>query len=175
MTTVALYELGDARVILETWLLETEGEVTAELEQLLAELDADADAKIERVALYIREQLARAEAVKIEAQRLIKMQRASENAADGLKRYLEREMERLGKDKVKGDLCTVAMQKNAPVLRGELTSDQVRSLDPTAFPYVQIIPETWALDRRAALAHAKAGFELPVGLSVEQSSSLRIR
>ena len=62
MTDMTLYQIADAREILDTWLLETEGEVTPELEALLAEIDGKADEKIERVALYIREQLALATA-----------------------------------------------------------------------------------------------------------------
>lgn len=175
MITAALYEISAMRDVLDRWLDESEGEVTPELEALMAELDAKADEKIERVALYIRERLARAAAVKEEVQRIQAIQKREEKAADSLKAYLHREMDRLGKDKVNGLLCTVALQKNPPSVKGDLSQEQMQALHTAGLAFVKFIPASYALDRRAALDGWKADGELPDGLTVEQGTSLRIR
>jgi hypothetical protein len=68
--TVRLYDLAEAREILDEFLTETEGEVTPEIEALLEQLTGQVTEKVERVGLYIRELVATAAAVKEEEQRL---------------------------------------------------------------------------------------------------------
>lgn len=174
MTTLTLYEIADARDILDSWLLESEGEVTPELEALLSEIDAKADEKIERVALFVREQRALALAAKEERDRIGAVVKRRENAAASLTLYLQREMERLGKSKVTGLLCTVAIQNNPPSVKGEpvMALDELYALRPEL---VRCVPASYALDRKAALDASKAGAALPMGVTVEQSQSIRIR
>jgi predicted RNA-binding Zn ribbon-like protein len=172
---VALHDLGHARDILDEWLDEAEGEATPELEQLMAELDVKADEKIVNVALYIREQLATAIAIDAEVERLVARAKARKNAADRLKRYLEAWMVRLEKTKIVDARCTVALQKNPPSVKGDLTPEVLMDLYGDDSSLVRYKPATYELDRRAALELHKAGESLPVGLTVEQSSSLRIR
>ncbi len=176
MTSVALYEISAMRDVLDRWLEESEGEVTPELEALMAELDAKADEKIERVALYIRERLARAAAVKEEVQRIAAIQKREEKAAESLKAYLHREMDRLGKTKVAGLLCTVALQNNPPSVKGEIDAAVLWGEAPNEWrSLVKYVPESFVLDRRAVLDAHKAGQPIPDGLTVEQGQSLRIR
>jgi hypothetical protein len=173
--TVALYELVAMRDVLDEFLAETEGEVTPELEQLLVELQGQTEEKVERVALYIREQLATADAVKAEEQRLAARRKSLERAAEGLKGYLARQLELLGRDKIAGTLVTLALQKNPPSLRGEVTPDTLAVLRELAPELVRVVPETVSLDRKAILDAWKTTGELPDGLTVEQGRSLRIR
>lgn len=175
MTTMTLYEIADARDILEQWLIDSEGEVTPELEALLADLDGKADEKIERVALYIREQKAMATAAKEERDRLGAIATRRTKAADSLSDYLHREMERLGKVKVTGILATVAIQKNPPAVKGDLSAEGLELIYRNGPAIVRHVPESYVLDRKAALDAFKAGQPLPGGLTVEQSSSIRIR
>lgn len=172
--TLHLYEIADARAILDQWLAETEGELTPELEQLLNETNAAADEKIERVALYIRELKARAAAVKEERDRLAAIVTRHEKAATSLMGYLQAQMNALGKDKVQGLLATVAFQKNPPSVVGELDETSLLVLHDEQPELVKHI-DTYQLDRRAVLELHKAGKPLPQGLTVEQSRSLRIR
>lgn len=173
--TMKLYEIADSREILDHWLLETEGEVTPELEALLAELDAKADEKIERVALYVREQKSLAAAAKEERDRISGVVKRRETAAASLMAYLQREMERLGKTKVTGLLATIALQKNPPSVKGELSDDLLRTYAQIDAPFVRHVPESFALDRKAVLDLHKNGQPIPDGLTIEQSESLRIR
>jgi hypothetical protein len=176
--TLRLYEIAHMRDLLDAKLSETEGEVTPELEQQLDELGAQASEKIERVALYIREQLATAVAVKEEEARLSARRRSMERAAEGLKAYLQRNMEALSIEKVPGLLCTVALQNNPPSVKGEITESTLRDWFNEAADlsrFVRYIPAQYALDRRGVLEHYKATNHLPDGLTVEQGRSVRIR
>lgn len=176
MNAITLYEIADLRDLLDAKLSETDGELTPELEAEMAALDVAADDKIERVALYIREQTSTAEAIEAEAKRLQARAAAKLNAARSLKQYLEREMARLGKTKVTGLLATVAMQKNGPSVVGDLTQEQLDALYTTdAGRFVRFTPATFSLDRKAVLAAHKADQPIPEGLTVVQTESLRIR
>lgn len=177
MTTTTLYDIADARNILDLWLMESEGEVTPELEALLAEVDADANAKIERVALYIREQKALADAAKQERDRLGGIASARLKAAESLTSYLHREMDRLGKDRVNGVLATIALQKNPPAVIGDLSQEEMEALAETehGVQFVTLVPSAYRLNKDVVKAAAKAGQPIPAGLSVVQSVGLRIR
>lgn len=179
--SIKLYELTAARDILDEFLTETEGEVTPELQQLLDELEGETKEKIERVALYVREQLATAAAIDEEAKRLAAMSAARKRAAEGLKGYLKSQMERLELPKVQGLLCTVALQNNPPSVKSTITDEELRrhflgSYTGSAVQqFVVEVPASYKLNSRAVLDAHKAGQPLPDGLTVEQGQHLRIR
>lgn len=172
--SLKLYELANARDILDTFLLETEGEVTPELLQLLDELDGQVTEKIERVGLYIQEQTQTAKAIKAEAERLTARARAREKAADGLKGYLMTQMIRLDKTKVVGLLCTVARQKNSITSIDLLgTPETLYAKHPELTTRQEIV--TYSLNREAIIAAHDAGHDLPTELRVERGEHVRIR
>lgn len=180
--TMKLYEITNARDVLDTWLAESEGEMTPELEAMLNELDGQADEKIERVALYVRERLANAEAVKVEQQRLLGIQKREEKAAESLKAYLKRQMEALGKTKVNGLLATIAIQKNSQpsmthVLTGDALALHFAGLieNSKVEQFVREIPVSYTIDRDAVLTAWRAGDALPDEIIVEHGTHLRIR
>lgn len=167
--TIALYEIADARGILDEWLTETEGEVTPELEALLAELETDAVQKIERVALYIRERKAHATAVKEERDRLDALVKRETKAAESLTDYLHRQMVALNKDKVHGVLCTIAIQRNS--VPSVTCAADVDALPPALRRTITTV----VLDREEVLRRWKANEELPEVISVIHGSHVRIR
>jgi hypothetical protein len=177
MTTVTLYELADMRDVLANWLAETEGDVTPELEALLDELAGKTNEKIERVGLYIRELTATATAIEDEAKRLQARVVASRKAAEGLKNYLKRQMERLGSTKVDGLLCTVAIQKNGQPSVTTVVEPFVLYEADDARPYVKRAEVvTYTLDRERVLAAWKAApSSLPAAIVVEQGTHIRVR
>lgn len=182
MSGIKLYEFGPMRETLDQWLDEGEGELTPELEALLAEWNEKADEKIERVALYVRELLSKASAVKEEAQRLAAMQKRHEKAAESLKGYLLRQMETLQKPKVNGLLCTVAIQANSqPSVTCELSAAELGQHYLGCMPdspiqqFVKEVPVTWTLDRASILDAWKSGEPMPAEIVVEKGSHLRIR
>lgn len=177
--SIALYQLRELRDALDGKLQESGGELTPELEAELSALDVASDEKIERVALYIREQTAEAAAIETEATRLQDRANAKLNAAKSLKAYLQREMDRLGKEKVNGLLITVALQKNPPSVKGDIAPETLQSWwaapgDQRA-GFIRYTPESFALDRRVVLDAHKQGMTIPEGLTIEQTTSIRIR
>ncbi len=176
--TMKLYELSDAREILDSWVAESEGEWTPEMEALMADLDGKADEKIERVGLFIRETLANAAAIKTEEERLHARRKARETAAESLKSYLLREMDRLGKTKVQGLLATVAIQKSPPSVTCALDESMLRfavEADTELAPFIREVPATHRIDRDAALQAYKNGGQLPPEIVVTVGSHIRVR
>lgn len=177
---IKLYELSAARDILDTWLAESDGEVTPELDALLDELDGQTDEKIERVALYVRERLATAAAVKEERNRLDAIVKREEKAAESLKGYLKTRMERLGKTKVNGLLCTVAIQNNSvasvtTALESDDLRDHYNSAGDPLLPYI-LRTVTYSINRESVLAATKTGGTVvPPEIIVERGTHLRIR
>lgn len=174
---VRLYELTEARDILDQFLQETEGEETPEIAALFAQLEGEIDEKVEDTALWIREKDAEAAAIRAEEQRLCARRKTIENRVDRTKRYLEWQLEQLGRDKVNGLLVTVALQNNAARLVGDLGEESLASLlndGGAAHPIVRMIPARLELDRAQALLALKEGRTIE-GLSIERTRSLRIR
>jgi hypothetical protein len=175
-TTMRLYEIAEARAILDTWLAESEGELTPDLEQMLDELDGQAEEKIERVGLFIRERAAEAKAVREERDRLDALMRRDERAVESLKRYVKTQMERLGKTKVNGLLATVAIQKNSMAsVTTVLEPSEIWAFEDGR-PFVKREEKVvYSLDRDAILAAWKSSQPLPVSISVEHGSHVRVR
>lgn len=174
--TLKLYELAQARGILDSWLEESDGELTPEIEELLNQLDGKVDEKIERVGLYIRERLAEAKAVKEERDRLDALAKRDERAAESLKGYLKHCMEQLGKTKVPGLLATVSIQQNSqPSVTVALNANELFAI-PEARPFVRR-EETvlYTLDREAILAAWRRHEPLPTPIVVDLGSHIRIK
>jgi phage host-nuclease inhibitor protein Gam len=159
-----LYELTDNyRRILD---MLDEGQDEA-LQDTLDSIKDAIEQKAEGIAKIIRTMDAEAEAIKAEEQRLNQRRKAIESRRDGLKRYLEDQLNLTGIDKVKTATFTVALQNNPP---------SVNVLDDTAIPqtFKVHIPEQWNVDKKAIMQALKDGQEIP-GVELFQGRSLRIR
>ena len=153
----------DRRDMLET-LIENGGEITPEIEAELNGIAGAFEAKVERVALYVRNLLTTADAAASEADRLECLARSRRAAADGLKSYLLTQMDRLEKPKVETPLVKVRIQQN--------------SRPAIAWPEHLPIPEAYqrvtvSLDGQKAYQDWKAG-DLPADFIVQQGKHLRI-
>jgi len=182
MTGMKLYETVEALGTVNAWidehadeLLASGGELSPELAQLLEQAEGDFAEKVERVALKVRSLLAEGDAIKVEEVRLAQRRKSREHAAESLKQYLQHALDMAGETKVTGTLVTVAIQKNPPSVRGLVDESQLAEWAQQGSAFVTIIPETYALDRKAILTAHKGGLEIPAGLTVEQSASVRIR
>ena len=171
MTALKLWELADAYDVIRAALYEAEGDLSPELEAALTEAEGSFNEKAERVALFIRELQSNAKAVKEEAQRLSCRAAQYERTAEGLKHYLQREMERVEIQRVDGRLVNVRLQKSPPSVFTTLPEDALKHLPAV---YVTVQPEVWKLNAKAVIEAHKAGAELPVGVGVTQSQHLRI-
>lgn len=171
---VSLFDIGEMQDILDGWFGETEGEVTPELEAIDAELREQRDQKIERWGLWLRAQESEALRIKAEEERLAARRKAIENGVTRSKETLRLAMERLGVEKVKGTLLTVARQANPEKVVGELDADTLRYLHEAGAECVRLIPASYTLDRKAALDALKNGAALG-DLAITRGESLRLR
>jgi len=177
--SATLHELAGLREVIDATVAENEGELTPELEAQLDAWDGSFADKVERCGLWAVEQLSYAVAIGAEEQRLAKKRRAHENRAEWMKRYLQSCMERAGKTKVNGVLCTVALQKNRASVQPivPLADEDLRTIATFAPKYVRH-EESWSLDKEAILEDHKAGTldaDVAKRVQVVQTQSLRIR
>jgi hypothetical protein len=115
--TRKLWAISDELEEIGALLAEAGGELTPDLEARLDAVEGEFLAKVERVALYIRECERMAEGAKVEKDRLARIQKANESTADGLKRYLLAHLERHGRDKVDTYRARVRRSPSPPSYR----------------------------------------------------------
>jgi hypothetical protein len=174
-----LRELGQARVILDEWLAETEGEETPEIQDLLAKLDGDTAEKVQRWGLYIidrdstaafmeaEEKFFRAEADRLKARRV-----AYEAQTERSRGQLQFQLESQGIGDIEGLLCSVKLQRNPAKLVGEIDAEKLAEWfvdeNPLFNSFVRYTPEQFALDRDAIKNAAKNQLieKLPDGLEL---------
>ena len=156
-----LYELSNSYI----QLLEIAEDLDATtLEDTLSSINEAFEDKVENTAKVIRQLEAQAEAIRFEARRLDNRARAMEKNAKRLKEYLQEELERTGKTKVKGNLFTIGVQNNPPSVRLVEDFNDGRYL-------IELAPK---IDKRAILDDLKQGKEIQ-GAKIVQEKSLRIR
>lgn len=165
MNKLKLYEIPGAFRAIDALLDESGGELTVEVENALAAVEASLKDRVDAVCALIRESLLDADVVSVEVERLQARVRSSRRKAERLKDYLARVLAELGKDKVKGDRFSVSVCKNgAPSVRWD-SGDPI----PTVFRKVEV-----SLDSAKAHAVLKAGGTLPEGFRVDYGKHVRI-
>lgn len=169
---LSLHEIGEAQDILDSLIVEHDGEATPEIEALWEQLSGQRDEKIERWGLWLRGAALQAELIKAEEERLSARRKALEAAVKRGKDALQFHMERLSCDKVKGKLITVAIQKNNPSVH--VLNEHETDGKPARF--MRFIPAKYEWDKKAMLDAWKEDPSSLNGVAVvEQSRSLRIR
>lgn len=164
--SLTLYELGDEIQALLDEVVSQDGEITPEQEARLAALEGDFQAKAEKIALYYRNLRVLAEAGRAEAERVAHLAAAKARAADRLKGYLHREMQRLEMTRVETARVRIRRQRNSqPSVILEVAPDElpVRYQRLTVEPNRALLLESW-----------REGRELPSGVRVEVGEHLRI-
>jgi phage host-nuclease inhibitor protein Gam len=179
-TAIKGYELAGEYAALDDLLAETEGELTPEIEQLLAELDLKADDKLEKIALVHLRYRAEAAAIREEETRIARRRKARERSAESLKAYLDRTLQAIGKDRVDGTLATISYQNNPPSVQvdeTQLTPALLQMMHQHAelHRFVRYSPASYELDKRAALEVLQNGQLTIAGCTVVQARSLRVR
>lgn len=160
-----LYEIaGRYRNLAE--LLEDDSAPAEAVAAALAGVEEEFSAKAQAIAKLILNLLADADMAGGEITRLTVRKRAAEHKAQWLKGYLQRQMEGMGLQQVRGDVCTLRVQNNPPKV---VVDDPARV--PERYYKPPAVPE---LDRAAVLEALRAGEEVP-GCRLETGRSLRIR
>lgn len=146
-------------------------------DDIAAKLDAAGafDAKVEHIALLVRELKGEAASVSNEAERLEKRARGLLGNATWWERYLQRCLEVAGVQKVAGKLATVYLQRSPPSVALSADLDLADAGVRQALDGFVVTETNHRLDKKALLEAHKAGASLPVGVSVTQATSLRIR
>lgn len=159
MTSVTLFEIANVREALDAVIAENEGVLDEHLEAALAQVDGDFEEKAERCGLWVREQLATAEALKAEMDRLDGKRTAAVNRAKRVSEYLYAQMQRVGKQRVNGLLCQLVIAKNPPSVVETVATDEAdfRNLVMIAPEFVKRVPESFSWDKAAIKSAAKAG------------------
>jgi hypothetical protein len=123
--------------------------------------------KVPNIVTLIRTWESEAKACKEEEDRLAARRKALENRSARSKAYMQECMERIGTDKIKTPLVTVAIQNNPK---------KVEIIDQTVIPasFLVIIPERYDVDKAMVKDALEAGEEIP-GARLVQGRSLRIR
>lgn len=142
---------------------EETGEVRADLAEKLAALNLEADAKKESLALYHKEKLAEAEALKAEARKLSDRARIASNAADRIKAYLIAGMNEAGLKKFETSRVKLSFRKTTRVV-----VEDILKLD-NCFVKTEISPD------KTAIKKAIASGETVVGAFLEENESLIIK
>lgn len=123
------------------------------------------ESKAEAVALYIKNELAMADAIKTEERTLADRRKIHENKADGLKRYLGDSMQALGKTKVETSKVRLAFRKSIAV---EVYDEQLIPAE-----YVRIKTETTP-DKKALADALKQGADI-AGAALVERQSLQVK
>lgn len=147
-------------------LLELESEIDEQtFIDTLQSIDEAIEDKAENLAKVIKEIESTVSVITNEISRLQSKKQSLNNRVANLKTYLQGEMEKVNKTKVKGALFTVNIQNNPPSLKVENT-DKI----PKSF-YIEQEP---TLDKKALKEAVKNG-EVIEGVALAQTRSLRIR
>lgn len=165
--TLRLYDIVDQLAEIEAQLEENGGELTPEIETRLDSLEADFEAKVERICGWRANLVATAKAYQEEADRLAARAKTLARTADGLRRYLQVQLERAGRTKLEAGTWRLAIQPNSqPSVIVTVEPDRL----PECFRRVTV-----DVDRRSLLDAVKAGGNLPAGVVVTRGHHLRIR
>lgn len=129
-------------------------------------INEDINIKVENSGRLYRSWESDAKALKSEEERLAKKRKAIENRMKSLKGYLQDNMERMKKNKIKTDLFSFNIQNNPA---GTNIVDE--KLIPSKYYETETVKK---FDKRAMLDDLKAG-QVIAGVELKQSQSLRIR
>ena len=159
-----MYELTEAYKNIAD-LMDDETMDLAVLETALQEIETQIEVKAENSAIILKGLEGDIDMFKADEKRLAERRKTLENKRDWLKGYLKDELEKIGKDKVKAGVFTVALQNNPPAV--EITGEV-----PAEF--VTIIPEQTQPDKKRIAEYLKAGNDVEWA-RLRQGKSLRVR
>lgn len=135
------------------------------LNDTLESIDEAIEDKAENIAKVISEMEATVVAVDTQIKRLQERKSALQNNIKNIKQYLQREMENIGKTKIKGELFNINVQNNPPA---------VKIFDEKKIPRTFFVSQKPKLDKSQVKSALKEGFNVP-GAELTQTKSLRIR
>lgn len=143
---------------------ENADEITEEMQEMADNLNVEIEEKCDNYAKMIRNMEADIEAFKNQEKIFNEKRKSAENKVKWLKQNLQASMELQNRKKVKTDLFSFNIQKNAPSL--EITNE--KNIDDSYY----IIERK--LNKKELLSDIKEGLIID-GVGIKQTESLRIR
>ena len=140
------------------------------LADTLEAVEGEYDYKLESYCKIIKNLESDVEALKAEAKRLTDKRKVLENNIDRLKKSMFDSMKAIGKDKVKGTLFTVAIQKNGGKIPIIVAEDMNTADLPDELVHIVESPNLDAIREWLESGNALKGFTLG-----ERGESLRIK
>lgn len=134
------------------------------LKDTLDSIDDAIEVKVENTAKVLKEMDGQTLAISAEIKRLQERKATLENNSRNLKGYLQAEMEKVGKEKIKTELFSIGIQNNPP---------SVYVYNEALLPEGFFIPQAPKVDKKALKEELKHG-EIP-GAELKQGRGLRIR
>lgn len=171
-----LYEIPMEFAELEQALVESEGELSAELEKRFDDFMCGGKDKIEAGAMVIRTLEREAEACKTEATRLKDRMASHEKNADRLKRLVLTALDSAFDGKVKTPLFTIWGQTSAATQSIDVAPGE--TLEELSARVPEFVRMKYELDRDAIKTSYKQGKPMPEGIIVSDvpgTRFLRIR
>lgn len=162
-----LYELAVEYNSLLSLIENGEIENSEEVKSILDKFEESFETKVENTAKLIRTLELEEKALKEEEDRLKARRKTLGNNIVHLKEYIETNLKATGREKVKGKLFTIALQKN-PLKINVVDSSKVSK------EFKEVITEV-KVDKKAILQHLKETGEIVEGVEVETGKTLRIR
>ena len=159
-----LYELTQNYRNLQE-LLDDETIPQDEILKALNGLEGQFDEKAENIVKVMKSIDADVKGLKDEEKRLSDRRKSLENRSINLKAYLTDSMRAIGKEKIKGNIFTLAFQKNPP---------SVDILDWRLIDNEYLIPQIPTVDKKRVLIDLKNGVRVD-GVELKQGTSLRIK
>lgn len=135
------------------------------LNDTLESLEFELEEKAENIVKIMKSIEAQEKALKDEENRLSSRRKTFENKREGLKKYLQNNMELMKKDKIKTALFSINIQNNPP---------SVDIKDETKVPKKYKVKQPDKIDKKAILEDLKADIKVR-GCEMVQGRSLRIR
>lgn len=135
------------------------------LKDTLDSIDEAIEDKVENTAKVVKSLEGNIVAIDDEIKRLQGRKSTMSNNIKGIKGYMQTEMEKVGKDKIKGQLFNIGIQNNV---------QSVKVLDETKINLDYFVEQPAKLDKKLLLQDLKNGVEME-GAEIQQTRSLRIR
>jgi len=138
------------------------------IDSMLLDLEGDINAKTEGTCMVIRTLEAEAKAFAEEAKRMQGKATARVNRIKGLKEYLMVNLQAAGLTSAGGSILKANIQRGNP---------RCVVVDEWAVPeaFIRIIPEKREVDKRGIMTNVRETGEVPDGVEIEQTYSLRVR
>jgi hypothetical protein len=167
----SIYNIEQEYLVLAEQIQEAEGELTPEIEDALAINQDELTRKAVNYALVIKDLSAQSDQIKAEIDRLNKIKKSTDNAAQRLRDTVSDAMKLYGIEKVEGEFLTLSFRKSQSLgVAPDIDLEEVLKNDPS------IVKETrsLALDKAEITRRIKSGINI-VGFELVDNQNLQIK